>query len=222
MLSQNTFWAVLGQQVDTGSGCVDTSGFPRTPSGLFWDSRSTRAQAVSTRVAFPEQSTWSQQTKQGKKNDLVWMISCSPATKNFSTRSQQASRARFDEGLLSSGRSEGRKKVHQAFSCIAENAASTYVATYRTRPGVVTPDQAAATVSRLWWRTRLQDVAQPSVATLSEHIQPPTVVDAEKMKIDKEFVVYADRWRALAAKVRCPMPEEEKVKLIIANATPTY
>ncbi|MQL98354.1 hypothetical protein Taro_031058 [Colocasia esculenta] len=45
---------------------------------------------------------------------------------------------------------------------------------------------------------------------------------AEKMKPDEEFAVYADRWRALASKVCCPMPEEEKAKLIIANATPTY
>ncbi|MQM22084.1 hypothetical protein Taro_055133 [Colocasia esculenta] len=76
----STFWVKLGECVDTRWGCVDTRGLPRTPSGLFWDSRSTLAQAVSTQ---------SQQTKQGKKNDLVWMISCSPATKNFSTRSQQ-------------------------------------------------------------------------------------------------------------------------------------
>ncbi|MQL94746.1 hypothetical protein Taro_027409, partial [Colocasia esculenta] len=71
MLSQNTFWAVLGQQVDTGSGCVDTSGFPRTPSGLFWDSRSTRAQAVSTRVAFPEQNTWSGWPYHASKQDCT-------------------------------------------------------------------------------------------------------------------------------------------------------
>ncbi|MQM04092.1 hypothetical protein Taro_036884 [Colocasia esculenta] len=45
---------------------------------------------------------------------------------------------------------------------------------------------------------------------------------AEKMKADEEFSVYADRWRSLAAKVRCPMLEEEKVKLLISNATPTY
>ncbi|MQL86498.1 hypothetical protein Taro_019033, partial [Colocasia esculenta] len=44
----------------------------------------------------------------------------------------------------------------------------------------------------------------------------------EKIKSDEEFSVYADRWRSLAAKVRCPMPEEEKVKLLISNATPTY
>ena len=42
------------------------------------------------------------------------------------------------------------------------------------------------------------------------------------MKPDEEFAIYADRWRALAAKVRCPMSEEEKVKLLISNATPTY
>ncbi|MQL79201.1 hypothetical protein Taro_011638, partial [Colocasia esculenta] len=45
---------------------------------------------------------------------------------------------------------------------------------------------------------------------------------AEKMKPDKDFSTYADRWRSLAAKVRCPMPEEENVKLLISNATPTY
>ncbi|MQM23640.1 hypothetical protein Taro_056707 [Colocasia esculenta] len=48
-----------GKKVDTGTGYVDTSGFPKTPSGLFWDSRSTRAQAVSTQVAFLEQNTGS-------------------------------------------------------------------------------------------------------------------------------------------------------------------
>ncbi|MQL94735.1 hypothetical protein Taro_027396, partial [Colocasia esculenta] len=44
----STFWVKLGECVDTGWGCVDTRGLPRTPSGLFWDSRSTLAQAVST------------------------------------------------------------------------------------------------------------------------------------------------------------------------------
>ncbi|MQL82227.1 hypothetical protein Taro_014691, partial [Colocasia esculenta] len=43
-----TFWVKLGQCVDTRWGCVDTRCFPRTPSGLFWDSRSTRAQTVDT------------------------------------------------------------------------------------------------------------------------------------------------------------------------------
>ncbi|MQL72511.1 hypothetical protein Taro_004837 [Colocasia esculenta] len=42
------------------------------------------------------------------------------------------------------------------------------------------------------------------------------------MKADEEFTVYADMWHALAAKVCCPMPEEEKVKLLIVNTTPTY
>ncbi|MQL93771.1 hypothetical protein Taro_026416 [Colocasia esculenta] len=55
----NTFWVKLGECVDTRWDCVDTRGFPRTPSGLFWDSRSTLAQAVLTRVAFPEQNTCS-------------------------------------------------------------------------------------------------------------------------------------------------------------------
>ncbi|MQL78280.1 hypothetical protein Taro_010711 [Colocasia esculenta] len=45
---------------------------------------------------------------------------------------------------------------------------------------------------------------------------------AEKMKPEEEFSTYADRWRSLAAKFCCPMPEEEKVKLLISNATPTY
>ncbi|MQL86124.1 hypothetical protein Taro_018635 [Colocasia esculenta] len=45
---------------------------------------------------------------------------------------------------------------------------------------------------------------------------------AEKMKPEEDFSTYADRWRSLAAKVRCPMPEEEKAKLLISNATPTY
>ncbi|MQL78701.1 hypothetical protein Taro_011136 [Colocasia esculenta] len=76
-------------------------------SGSNWDSVSTLDGAVSTIDAFLERFLGcfgtagrhefrsgrhefrSQQTKQGKKNDLVWMISCSPATKNFSTRSQQ-------------------------------------------------------------------------------------------------------------------------------------
>ncbi|MQM22446.1 hypothetical protein Taro_055498 [Colocasia esculenta] len=52
--SQNTFWANLGQCVDTRSGSVDTRDLPRTPSGLFWDSVSTLDQVVSTLVALPE------------------------------------------------------------------------------------------------------------------------------------------------------------------------
>ncbi|MQM10688.1 hypothetical protein Taro_043585 [Colocasia esculenta] len=51
------FWVKLGECVDTRWGGVDTRGLPRTPSGLFWDSRSTLAQAVSTLVAFPEHNT---------------------------------------------------------------------------------------------------------------------------------------------------------------------
>ncbi|MQL85708.1 hypothetical protein Taro_018230 [Colocasia esculenta] len=50
--SQNTFWP-------SWDSSVDTRDLPRTPSGLFWDSRSTLAQAVSTLVALPEQNTWS-------------------------------------------------------------------------------------------------------------------------------------------------------------------
>ncbi|MQM13872.1 hypothetical protein Taro_046799 [Colocasia esculenta] len=50
-------------QVDTGSGQVDTG----SDDGL----------------------CRSQQTKQGKKNGLLWMISFTPATKNSSTRPQQ-------------------------------------------------------------------------------------------------------------------------------------
>ncbi|MQL74512.1 hypothetical protein Taro_006872 [Colocasia esculenta] len=53
------FWVKLGECVDTRWGGVDTRGLPRTLSGLFWDSRSTLAQAVSTLVALPEQNTWS-------------------------------------------------------------------------------------------------------------------------------------------------------------------
>ncbi|MQL95670.1 hypothetical protein Taro_028336, partial [Colocasia esculenta] len=49
--------------VDTGTDCVDASGFPRTLSGLFWDSRSTQAQTVSTRVAFPAQNIGSWGTR---------------------------------------------------------------------------------------------------------------------------------------------------------------
>ncbi|MQM23554.1 hypothetical protein Taro_056620 [Colocasia esculenta] len=65
-LAQNSFWAALGQCVDTTSSSVDTSGPSRT-----------------------KHMVRSQQTKQGKKNGLVWMISFSPATKSFSTRPQQ-------------------------------------------------------------------------------------------------------------------------------------
>ncbi|MQL72371.1 hypothetical protein Taro_004722, partial [Colocasia esculenta] len=45
---------------------------------------------------------------------------------------------------------------------------------------------------------------------------------AEKMKPEEEFSTYVDQWRSLAANVCCPMPEEEKVKLLISNATLTY
>ncbi|MQL78316.1 hypothetical protein Taro_010740 [Colocasia esculenta] len=69
--SQNTFWPSWDSvstlaQVDTGTGSVDTSGPSRT-----------------------KHMVRSQQTKHGKKNDLVWMISFTPATKNFSIRPQQ-------------------------------------------------------------------------------------------------------------------------------------
>ncbi|MQL89073.1 hypothetical protein Taro_021648 [Colocasia esculenta] len=99
---QKTFWPIwdsvstLDQCVDTSSGSVDTSDFLRTPSGLYWDSVSTLVQVVSTLVPFQGKTYRSRVTCKhvaadttGKKNGLVWMISCSPATKNFSTRPQQ-------------------------------------------------------------------------------------------------------------------------------------
>ncbi|MQL86457.1 hypothetical protein Taro_018997 [Colocasia esculenta] len=54
--SQNTFWANLGQCVDTRSGSVDSRDLPKTPFGLFWDSVSTLYQVVSTLVALPEKN----------------------------------------------------------------------------------------------------------------------------------------------------------------------
>ncbi|MQL74306.1 hypothetical protein Taro_006664 [Colocasia esculenta] len=54
--SQNTFWAIWDRSVDTND-------FPRTPSGLHWDSVSTLPQVVSTLVALPEQNTWSGVTR---------------------------------------------------------------------------------------------------------------------------------------------------------------
>ncbi|MQL68757.1 hypothetical protein Taro_001072 [Colocasia esculenta] len=57
------FWVKLGECVDTRWGGVDTRGLPRTLSGLFWDRRSTLAQAVSTLVAHLEQNTWSGVTR---------------------------------------------------------------------------------------------------------------------------------------------------------------
>ncbi|MQM10782.1 hypothetical protein Taro_043682 [Colocasia esculenta] len=94
--SQNTFWAIWDSSVDTRSGSVDTRDVPRTPSGLYWDSVSTLVQVVSTLVPFQGKTYRSRVTCKhiaadttGKKNDLVWMISFSPATKNFSTRPQQ-------------------------------------------------------------------------------------------------------------------------------------
>ncbi|MQL92740.1 hypothetical protein Taro_025372, partial [Colocasia esculenta] len=53
------FWVKLGECVETRWGGVDTRGLLRTLSGLFWDSRLTLAQTVSTLVALPEQNTWS-------------------------------------------------------------------------------------------------------------------------------------------------------------------
>ncbi|MQM02524.1 hypothetical protein Taro_035299 [Colocasia esculenta] len=43
---------------------------------------------------------------------------------------------------------------------------------------------------------------------------------AEQMKPDEEFATYADRWRQISTHVQMHIPEEEKIKLIIANATP--
>ncbi|MQL86999.1 hypothetical protein Taro_019532 [Colocasia esculenta] len=62
---------VAPDAVDTGTGSVDTSGFPRTPSGLFWDSRSTLAQAVSTLVAFPEQNTCTALVVSGERDKMA-------------------------------------------------------------------------------------------------------------------------------------------------------
>ncbi|MQL78799.1 hypothetical protein Taro_011245 [Colocasia esculenta] len=45
---------------------------------------------------------------------------------------------------------------------------------------------------------------------------------AEKMKSDEDFASYADRWRQMATRVPGYLPEGEKVKIIIANATPAY
>ncbi|MQL88082.1 hypothetical protein Taro_020630 [Colocasia esculenta] len=45
---------------------------------------------------------------------------------------------------------------------------------------------------------------------------------AEKMKPDEDFSAYADRWRQMATRVLGYLPEGEKVKIIIANATPAY
>ncbi|MQM16826.1 hypothetical protein Taro_049788 [Colocasia esculenta] len=42
---QKTFWK-------TWDSSVDTSDFPRTPSGLYWDSVTTLVQVVSTLVPF--------------------------------------------------------------------------------------------------------------------------------------------------------------------------
>ncbi|MQM13444.1 hypothetical protein Taro_046368 [Colocasia esculenta] len=79
--------------VDTSSSSVDTrDSFPEL-SGSNWDSVSTLDEVVSTLESFPEHflgcfGTVAADTT-GKKNDLVWMISCSPTTKNFSSRLQQ-------------------------------------------------------------------------------------------------------------------------------------
>ncbi|MQL78317.1 hypothetical protein Taro_010741, partial [Colocasia esculenta] len=85
--------AKRSSSVDTSPGSVDTRDSSQNTFWPSWDSVSTLAQVVSTLVAF-QNTFWtklvrSQQTKQGKKNDLVWMISFTPATKNFSTQPQQ-------------------------------------------------------------------------------------------------------------------------------------
>ncbi|MQL79835.1 hypothetical protein Taro_012269 [Colocasia esculenta] len=61
--------------VDTSSSSVDTRDRFQKTSWRTWDSVSTLDQVVADTT--------------GKKNGLVWMISCSPATKNFSPRPQQ-------------------------------------------------------------------------------------------------------------------------------------
>ncbi|MQM09479.1 hypothetical protein Taro_042353, partial [Colocasia esculenta] len=61
--------------VDTSSSSVDTRDRFQKTFWPTWDSVSTLDQVAADTM--------------GKKNGLVWMISCSPATKNFSTRPQQ-------------------------------------------------------------------------------------------------------------------------------------
>ncbi|MQL73682.1 hypothetical protein Taro_006018 [Colocasia esculenta] len=71
----STFWVKLGQCVDTRWGSVDTRGFPRTPSGLFWDSGSTLAQAVSTLVDTSAGSVYTSGSSRTKH-----MVRCNPIT----------------------------------------------------------------------------------------------------------------------------------------------
>ncbi|MQL85276.1 hypothetical protein Taro_017792 [Colocasia esculenta] len=110
------------------------------------------------------------------------------------TKKATGTQASSDEELLASGRPEGRKKVQPLISCTAENTADKGVATYITHPGrssqspptVVLYDNPLFSMDHFRILSGdslpiglLEDVAQPSAATLSGHIQPPTVVDGQ-------------------------------------------
>ncbi|MQM20808.1 hypothetical protein Taro_053836 [Colocasia esculenta] len=54
-------------------------------------------------------------------------------------------------------------------------------------------------------------------------LKPADAEDFEaKMKADKDFLHYADRWRALTERLRDPLSESEQVKMITTNATPQF
>ena len=50
----------------------------------------------------------------------------------------------------------------------------------------------------------------------------PSLTDliAEKMRPDKDFTLFVDRWRLLVAKMRVPISEVEQINLIINNSNP--
>ncbi|MQL80350.1 hypothetical protein Taro_012781 [Colocasia esculenta] len=52
--------------------------------------------------------------------------------------------------------------------------------------------------------------------------QVPTLPDlvVEKMKANKDFVTYANRWRSMASRADIPIPESQAIILLVTNTTP--
>src|SRR5262249_39630571 len=52
--------------------------------------------------------------------------------------------------------------------------------------------------------------------------QSPTLFDlfSERMRLDEDFLTYANRWRTMAARSELPVPERQAITVIVNNATP--
>ncbi|MQL71032.1 hypothetical protein Taro_003351 [Colocasia esculenta] len=76
-----------------------------------------------------------------------------------------------------------------------------------------------------WWYLVMVAVQREFLQRYRDRVGPSlsiTDLMAEKMKVEEDFLHYADRWRALAKILRDPLSESEQVKMITANATPQF